>query len=69
MSQPRGHRPDGSGRLTKSSTARRAFSTAPSHRRCFGQAAVHLAERRAELFSPGALALRAQVLLRSRLAE
>ena len=69
MSQPRGHRPDGSGRLTKSATARRAFSTAPSHRRCFGQAAVHLAERRAELFSPGALALRAQVLLRSRFAE
>jgi len=35
----------------------------------FGDAAVHLAERRTELASPGALALRAHVLLRSRFAE
>jgi O-methyltransferase involved in polyketide biosynthesis len=35
----------------------------------FGDAAVHLAERRAELSAAGALALRAHVLLRSRFAE
>ncbi len=35
----------------------------------FGDAAGHLAERGPELSSPGALALRAQVLLRSRFAE
>jgi O-methyltransferase involved in polyketide biosynthesis len=39
---------------------------APTH---FGDAAVHLAERRAELSAAGALALRAHVLLRSRFAE
>ena len=35
----------------------------------FGDAAAHLAERGPELFSPGALALRSHVLLRSRFAE